>query len=185
MDALELTEPVAVTLVRRGYRTVEQARAFLEAADDHDPFLFEAMTEVTDRIRSAIAAGRRITVHGDYDVDGVCSTAILVRALRELGADSDWLIPGRLEEGYGLTGSTVLKLAARGTSLLITTDCGIGSVAEVEAALAAGLEVIVTDHHQPGAELPPCPILHPVASGYPFAELCGTGVAYKLACALH
>ena len=106
MESLELAEPVAVTLVRRGYRTAEQARAFLEAADDHDPFLFDAMAEITERIRSTIAAGRRITVHGDYDVDGVCSTAILVRALRELGADCDWLIPGRLEDGYGLTAAT-------------------------------------------------------------------------------
>ena len=127
-----------MTLVRRGYRTVEQARAFLEAADDHDPFEFEAMAEVVERIRAAIAAGRRITVHGDYDVDGVCSTAILVRALRELGADCDWLIPGpargRLRADRGDASS---ELAARGTSLLITTDCGIGSVAEVEAARAA------------------------------------------------
>ena len=184
MESLELAEPVAVTLVRRGYRTAEQAQAFLEAADDHDPFLFDAMAEITERLRSAIAAGRRITVHGDYDVDGVCSTAILVRALRELGADCDWLIPGRLEDGYGLTQATVEKLAARGTSLLITTDCGIGSVAEVEGALAAGLEVIVTDHHQPGERLPPCPILHPQVSGYPFADLCATGVAYKLATAM-
>ena len=120
MESLELAEPVAVTLVRRGYRTAEQARAFLEAADDHDPFLFDAMAEITERLRSAIAGGRRITVHGDYDVDGVCSTAIVVRALRELGADCDWLIPGRLEDGYGLTRATVEKLAARGTSLLIT-----------------------------------------------------------------
>jgi single-stranded-DNA-specific exonuclease len=184
MSELELAEPVAVTLVRRGYRTAEQARAFLEAADDHDPFLFEAMTEIVERIGAAIAAGRRVTVHGDYDVDGVCSTAILIRALRELGADCDWLIPGRLEDGYGLTESTVERLAARGTSLLITTDCGIGSVAEVEAALAAGLEVIVTDHHQPGERLPRCPILHPQLSSYPFADLCATGVAYKLAVAL-
>ena len=173
-----------MTLVRRGYRTVEAARAFLEADDDHDPFLFEAMAEVCDRLRVAIATGRRITVHGDYDVDGVCSTAILVRTMRELGGDCDWLIPGRLEDGYGLTRATVERLAARGTALLLTTDCGIGSVAEVEAALAAGIEVIVTDHHQPGEKLPDCPILHPALSGYPFAELCATGVAYKLAAAL-
>jgi single-stranded-DNA-specific exonuclease len=184
MEALGLSEPVAVTLVRRGHRTAEQARAFLEAADDHDPFKFEAMAEVAERVRAAVADGRRITVHGDYDVDGVCSTAILVRALSELGADCDWLIPGRLEDGYGLTESTVGRLRARGTSLLITTDCGIGAVSEVEGAIAAGLEVIVTDHHQPGERLPPCPILHPRVSGYPCAELCATGVAYKLAAAL-
>ncbi len=181
---LELAEPVAVTLVRRGYRTVESARDFLEAADDHDPFLFAAMAEVCDRLQVAITTGRRITVHGDYDVDGVCSTAILVRTLRALGADCDWLIPGRLEDGYGLTRATVERLAARGTALLLTADCGIGSVDEVGAALDAGIEVIVTDHHQPGTELPDCPILHPSVSGYPFEELCATGVAYKLATAL-
>ncbi len=185
MDGLGLAEPIAVTLVRRGHRTVADARAFLEAADDHDPLLFAAMAEVCERIRGAVAAGRRITVHGDYDVDGVCSTAIAVRAIRELGGDCDWLIPGRREDGYGLTVATIERLAARGTSLLVTTDCGIGSVAEVEAARAAGIEVIVTDHHQPGEALPDCPILHPEVSGYPFAELCATGVAYKLAVALH
>ncbi len=184
IDGLGLAEPVAVTLVRRGLRTVDEARAFLEAADDHDPFAFEAMTQVCERIRAAARAGRRITVHGDYDVDGVCSTAILVRAIRELGGDCDWLIPGRLEDGYGLTLATVERLAQRGTSLLVTADCGIGSVAEVRAATDAGIEVIVTDHHQPGESLPECPILHPALGGYPFAELCATGVAYKLAHAL-
>src|SRR5436190_20580013 len=147
MADLGLAEPVAVTLVRRGHRTVEAARAFLDAADDHDPFAFADMAEVCERIRAAAGAGRRITVHGDYDVDGVCSTAIVVRALRELGADCDWLIPGRQEDGYGLTTATVERLGARGTSLLVTTDCGIGSVEEVAAAQAAGIEVIVTDHH--------------------------------------
>ena len=184
MDGLGLAEPVAVTLVRRGHRTVDDARAFLEAADDHDPVLFEAMAEVRERITAAVAAGRRITIHGDYDVDGVCSTAIVIRAVRQLGGDCDWLIPGRQEDGYGLTVATIERLAARGTSLLVTTDCGIGSVAEVEGARAAGIEVIVTDHHQPGETLPDCPILHPAISGYPFAELCATGVAYKLAVAL-
>ena len=184
MDGLGLAEPVAVTLVRRGYRTVEAAGAFLAAADDHDPFLFKAMAEVCDRLHVAITTGRLITVHGDYDVDGVCSTAILVRAIRELGGNCDWLIPGRLEDGYGLTQATVERLAGRGTAMLLTTDCGIGSVDEVGAALDAGIEVIVTDHHQPGDELPPCPILHPALSGYPFSELCATGVAYKLAAAL-
>ena len=184
MAGLELAEPVAVTLVRRGYRTVEQARAFLEAREDHDPFEFDSMAEIVARIRSVIAAGRRITVHGDYDVDGVCATAITIRALRELGADCDWLIPGRLEDGYGLTEATVRRLAERGTGLLLTVDCGIGSVAEIAAAREAGVEVIVTDHHQPGDELPDCPVLHPALSGYPCAELCATAVAFKLAVAL-
>ena len=109
---------------------------------------------------------------------------IVVRGVRELGGECDWLIPGRQEDGYGLTAATVERLAERGTSLLITVDCGITSVAEVEAAQAAGLEVIVTDHHQPDEQLPGCPILHPALAGYPFADLCATGVAFKLAVAL-
>ncbi len=183
-EALDLAEPVAVTLVRRGYRTVEEARGFLEAAETHDPFEFDGMREVTELIADAIAAGRTITVHGDYDCDGVCSTAILVRTLRELGASCDWYIPDRLGDGYGLTMAGVERLAARGTGVLVTTDCGIACPDEVAAARGAGIEVIVTDHHEPGERLPDCPILHPRLSGYPCAELCATGVAYKLAAAL-
>jgi single-stranded-DNA-specific exonuclease len=183
-EALELAEPVAVTLVRRGYRTVGEARRFLEAAEDHDPFEFGSMAGITARLLAAVEAGTRITVHGDYDVDGVCSTAILVRCLREMGADCDWYIPDRMGDGYGLTVAGVEALAARGSGLLVTVDCGIGCAGEVEAAHRAGMEVIVTDHHQPPEVLPDCPILHPVLSGYPCAELCATGVAYKLAAAL-
>jgi single-stranded-DNA-specific exonuclease len=182
--ALGVAEPVAVTLVRRGYHTPGEARAFLEAADAHDPFAFDGMEEVVERIRAAVAGGRRITIHGDYDVDGTTATAICVRALRELGADVDWYIPSRLEDGYGLTASSVERLHSRGTSLLITVDCGIGCAREVELAREAGIEVIVTDHHQPPDELPRCPIVHPVVSGYPCPDLCAAGVAYKLAAAL-
>ena len=181
---LDLPEPVAIALVRRGHRTVEDARAFLAADERHDPAEFERIGEAVGTIRAAIAAGKRITVHGDYDVDGVTSTAILVRALRELGADCDWLIPSRVEDGYGLTLATIDKLAARGTGLLITADCGIASVAEVAAAQARGIDVVVTDHHQPAAELPDCPIVHPVVSGYPCPDLCAAGVAHKLVAAL-
>src|SRR3954447_22380961 len=184
MRALELPEPIAVTLVRRGYRTVDEARAFLEASETHDPFAFESMREITATIERAIAAGDAITVHGDYDCDGVSATSILVRALRELGTQCDWYIPGRLEDGYGLTREGVERLVARGTRLLITVDCGITCPQEVAAARTAGMEVIVTDHHEPGAELPECPILHPRLGGYPFGELCAAGVAYKLAAGL-
>ena len=183
-SALEIAEPVAVTLVRRGFRTVADARRFLDADDDHDPFEFESMAGITARLLAAVEAGTRITVHGDYDVDGVCSTAILVRTLRELGADCDWYIPDRLGDGYGLSIGSVEALASRGTGLLVTVDCGIASSTEVEAAHRAGMEVIVTDHHEPPSELPDCPILHPALGGYPCAELCATGVAYKLAAAL-
>lgn len=181
---LALAEPVAITLVRRGYRTVDAARRFLEAREEHDPLEFDGMEEVCERILAMARRGGRITIHGDYDVDGVSSTAILVSTLRSLGAECDWLIPDRLADGYGLTMGSVEKLRGRGTDLVITVDCGIGSVDEVAAARAAGIEVVVTDHHLPGETLPDCPIVHPIVSEYPFEGLCAAGVAYKLAIAL-
>jgi single-stranded-DNA-specific exonuclease len=181
---LELAEPVAVTLVRRGYRTVEAARRFLEARESHDPSEFTGIEEICERVLSVARAGGKITIHGDYDVDGVCSTSILVSTLRSLGADCDWLIPDRLSDGYGLSMGSVDQLSRRGTQLVITVDCGIGSVDEVAAARSAGMDVVVTDHHLPGDRLPDCPIVHPVVSGYPFEGLCAAGVAHKLAIAL-
>jgi single-stranded-DNA-specific exonuclease len=183
-DGAGLSEPVAVTLVRRGYRTPEQARAFLAADESHPASAFEGMDAVVAQVRAAIATGARITVHGDFDVDGVCATAIMVSALRELGAECDWLIPDRIGDGYGLSAANVERLAKRGTSLLLTVDCGVTAVEEVRLARRLGIETIVTDHHQAGEELPDCPILHPEISNYPFASLCGTAVAWKLACAL-
>lgn len=183
-EQLDLSEPVAITLVRRGYRTPEEARAFLDADESHPPDAFESMPAVAGLVSAAIAAGKRITVHGDFDVDGVCATTILVSTLRELGGECDWLIPDRIADGYGLSAENMEKLAQRGTELLITVDCGITAVEEVKLARSLGMEVVVTDHHQPGPELPDCPILHPGVDGYPFEELCGTAVAWKLSCAL-
>jgi single-stranded-DNA-specific exonuclease len=184
MDSLELAEPVAITLVRRGHRTVEQARSFIEAADEHDPSAFEGIAEAVAAIAAAIEARQRITVHGDYDVDGISATVILVGALRRLGGDCDWLIPDRAEDGYGLSRATVERLAERGTELLITADCGIASADEVALAAGAGIAAVVTDHHSPGPALPDCPIVHPEVSGYPCAGLCGAAVAHKLVTAL-
>src|SRR4051795_609646 len=181
---LELAEPVAVTLVRRGYRTVDAARRFLEARESHDPSEFRGMEEVCEQILSVARGPGRITIHGDYDVDGVTSTAILVSTLRSVGAECDWFIPDRLSDGYGLTMSSVEELRRRGTELVITVDCGIGSVGEVAAPRAAGIQVVVTDHHLPGEQLPDCPIIHPVVCEYPFEGLCAAGVAHKLAIAL-
>jgi single-stranded-DNA-specific exonuclease len=183
-EQLDLSEPVAITLVRRGYRTPEQARAFLEADESHAPDEFNSMGAVTEKILEVIEAGKRITVHGDFDVDGVCATTILVSTLRELGGECDWLIPDRIADGYGLSAENMEKLGQRGTKLLVTVDCGITAVEEVKLARSLGMEVVVTDHHQPGPELPDCPILHPAVDGYPFEQLCGTAVAWKLACAL-
>jgi single-stranded-DNA-specific exonuclease len=181
---LGLSEPVAVTLVRRGYRTPEQARRFLAADECHDPDRFDTMAAATEAILAAVREGRRITVHGDFDVDGVCATAIAVGTLRDLGADCDWLIPDRLGDGYGLSRGSVERMRDRGTSLILTVDCGITATAEVALAREAGMEVIVTDHHQPQDELPVCTIVHPGLGGYPCPELCGTAVAWKLCQAL-
>lgn len=183
-EALGVSEPLAVTLVRRGYRTPDEARAFLAADESHPPTAFAGMETVVARVRAAIEGGRRITVHGDFDVDGVCATALTVSTLRDLGADCDWFIPDRMEDGYGLSAENVRRLGERGTGLLLTVDCGIASVAEVALAEELGVEVVVTDHHQPSERLPGCPILHPEVSDYPFKALCGTAVAWKLASAL-
>lgn len=183
-EELGLSDPVAVTLVRRGYRTPEAARAFLQADETHSPEEFDSMAVVVELVRAAIEAGETITVHGDFDVDGVCATTLMVSTLRELGAECDWLIPDRLTDGYGLSAANVERLAERGTSLIVTVDCGITAVEEVRLARKLGMEIVVTDHHQPAKELPDCPILHPSLSNYPFPDLCGTAVAWKLACAL-
>jgi single-stranded-DNA-specific exonuclease len=173
-------------LVRRGLREPEVARDFLEASEEHPPSAFQGLGAAVALIEGHVADGHRITIHGDYDVDGVCATAIMVRALRALGARVDWFMPGRIEDGYGLTEQTVRRLADRGTQLLITVDCAITAVEEVMAARAAGIDVVVTDHHDARGDgsLPSCPIVHPAICGYPCQELCGTAVVYKLAQAL-
>jgi single-stranded-DNA-specific exonuclease len=184
---LGMSFPVAQVLVRRGIGTLEEARAWLAGADEHEATLFgPALAEAIAVLLAHAEAGSRITVHGDYDVDGVASTAILVRALRAVGADVDWYLPSRSEDGYGLNPATVEKLAARGTKLLVTTDCGITAVDEVALAKSLGLDVVVTDHHQPRADgrVPDAPIVHPSVCGYPCADLCAGGVAHKVAGAL-
>jgi single-stranded-DNA-specific exonuclease len=142
------------------------------------------MGVAVERIHDAVSSGTRICVHGDYDVDGICATALAVLFLRELGADAVWHLPSRFEEGYGVSHETLGRLADDGVGLLMTVDCGITAVEEVADARQRGLEVIVTDHHRPGETLPDCPIVATRPSAYPFPELCGTGVVYKLGEAL-
>jgi single-stranded-DNA-specific exonuclease len=184
--ALACSHTFAQVLVRRGLADPAAARAFLAAEAVHDPRAFAGMDAAVELILRHVAAGSRITVHGDYDVDGVCSTALLVRMLRRLEADIDSFLPSRMEDGYGLAAATVERLAARGTRLLITVDCAITAVEEVALARRLGLDVVVTDHHQPRADgaLPDAPIVHPSIGGYPCPDLCAAGVAYKLAQAL-
>src|SRR5947207_2736002 len=182
---LGLSEITASVLVRRGYGDPEVARAFLAGEQRlHDPFLLGDMAGAVERIRAAIAAGRRICVHGDYDVDGICATVLAVLVLRELGAEVEWHLPSRFEEGYGVQRETLARLAEEGCGLVLTVDCGVTAVEEVADARARGLDVVVTDHHRPGDRLPDCPVVATRPSDYPFPELCGTGVVYKLAEAL-
>jgi len=183
--ALGLSETTASVLVRRGDSDPAEAQAFLAGEiPEHDPFLLGDMEAACTAIRAAIEAGKPICVHGDYDVDGICATALAVTVLRELGADVSWHLPSRFEEGYGLSGETLTRLAGEETGLVLTVDCGITAVEEVAHAKELGLEVVVTDHHRPGEALPDCPVVATRPSEYPFPELCGTGVVYKLAQAL-
>jgi len=181
-----MSHVLAQALVRRGFADPSSAREFLDAREEHPPSAFVGIDRAVELIRRHIRSGSRITIHGDYDVDGVCATAIMVRAFRTLGADVGWFLPARIEDGYGLSVDNVHRMAARGTGLLVTVDCAITAVEEVRAARALGIDVVVTDHHHPRADglLPECPIVHPAVCDYPCAELCGTGVAFKLAQAL-
>jgi len=183
---LGVSGPLAQVLVRRGLREPAAARTFLLASEQHAPAAFEGIGEAALGILRHVGRRERITVHGDYDVDGICSTAVLVRTLRTLGADVDSYLPDRAGDGYGLNADTVRRLAARGTRLLVTVDCAITAVSEVALARELGLEVIVTDHHAPRADgtLPQAPIVHPALCGYPCRDLCATAVAHKLAQAL-
>src|SRR6185312_5752962 len=182
---LGVQRTTAEVLVRRGHTTPDAARAFLELDGPlHDPMLLGDMAAACERSGRAIAAGERVCVHGDYDADGICATALAVAALRELGAEVDWHVPSRFDEGYGLAAETVERLAADGVRLLVTVDCGITAADQVARAAALGMDVIVTDHHRPGDVLPDCPLVCTRPSDYPFPELSGTGVVFKLAQAL-
>jgi len=182
---LGVSEITAGVLVRRGYADPTAAAAFLAGEQPpHDPFLLGDMAAAVERIRGAVADGTKICVHGDYDVDGICATALAVLTLREAGADVSWHLPSRFEEGYGVSGQTMARLAEEGVGLVVTVDCGITAVQEVAEAKAFGLDVVVTDHHRPGETIPDCPVVATRPSDYPFPELCGTGVVLKLAQAL-
>jgi single-stranded-DNA-specific exonuclease len=184
-QAIDLSETTASVLVRRGYGDSETAKAFLAAEIPvHDPLLLGDMEVARAAIRAAIAEKRRICVHGDYDVDGICATALAVSVLRGLGAEVEWHLPSRFEEGYGVSRETLARFGREGVGLLLTVDCGITAIDEIAEARAAGLDVVVTDHHRPGDALPDCPVVAPSSGSYPFTGLCGTGVVYKLAQAL-
>ncbi len=177
-------------LIARGQGDAEAAQKFLEAklADLHDPSLLPGIDKAADTVVKAVADGRRITIYGDYDVDGVTGTSLLWHCLQLCGATVDYYIPCRMEEGYGLNEAAIRQLHEEDPRrLLVSVDCGIASISEARLARQLGLELIITDHHHFGAELPDAAALvHPRLPGseYPFGELCGAGVAFKLAWAV-
>ena len=182
---LGVSRVVGAILARRGFAEVDEARRFLAAEESHDPLALPGVPAACELILDHLRRGSRIAVFGDYDVDGVCATAMLVRTLRTLGGEPLWELPSRFDEGYGLSTAAVERLAARGVGLMVTVDCGITAVEQVSAARAAGLDLVITDHHRPGPQLPDCTVVHPALGGYRCPELCAAGVVLKLAEALH
>ena len=188
-EALSLPPTIARVLVNRKVLTADDAKAFLRGGLEglHDPFLMKGMDRAVDRVRAAIDRGEKILVFGDYDVDGVLSTVMLLKALSALGAKAEYFIPERLTDGYGIKDEHVEIPVERGASLVISVDCGIKAVEFTARARERGIDVIVTDHHRPGEVLPDAvAVLDPVleGSGYPERGLAGVGVAFKLIQAL-
>lgn len=189
--ASELGIPLSIArvLAKRGFSDAAAARCFLHGntADFNDPFLFSGMAAAVERIRGAIAAKEKILIFGDYDVDGILSMVMLHSVLTDLGGDVDQFIPDRLTDGYGIKDDHVAVAVARGAKLVISVDCGIKAAGFVRRARQAGVDVIITDHHMPGADLPPATAVLDAwadGAGYPDKNLAGVGVVYKIIQAL-
>jgi single-stranded-DNA-specific exonuclease len=184
-QAVGVRPPAARVLYNRGYRDPDPACRFLNPSleDLHDPFLLKGMTAAVERLRNAILAGEDILLYGDYDADGTTAVVILKKAIDLAGGRADFHLPHRLKEGYGMRADVIERAAAEGIKLLITLDTGIRAADVVGRARELGIDVIVTDHHLPDAELPPaCAIVNPNQPdcAYPDKNLCGAGVAFKL-----
>ena len=170
--------------------TDEQIKVFLEPTrhDFHDPYLMPDMNEAIERIKKAIDNKEKITIYGDYDVDGITSVSILYKFFKDLNVETDIYIPNRITEGYGLNENAIRTIFERGTNLIITVDCGITAIDEVKLATELKMDVIVTDHHEPGEDIPEDAIAvidcKRKDNQYPFRELAGCGVAFKLTQAL-
>lgn len=188
-SGLGVSQVMARLLVNRGITDLQQAALFINPTLDglHDPFLLPDMATAVERIRKAIDSGEHIAIYGDYDVDGITAASALYLFLKGRGADVEVYIPDRYSEGYGMNCQAVEQLYARGTKLIITVDCGITALEEVELARQLGMDVIVTDHHRCSDDLPhACAVINPSRSdhSYPFCNLAGVGVAAKLIQAL-
>ena len=185
----KINKLLATILANRGITTEESIRLFLNPTRDdfHDPFLITDMEKAVERIITAINKKEKITIYGDYDVDGITSITVLKSFLRDRGIEVDTYIPNRLDEGYGLNNSAIDKIKNKGCELMITVDCGISAIDEVNYANSLGIEVIVTDHHEAGNEIPKALAVidnKRKDSTYSFRELAGVGVVFKLIQAL-
>jgi single-stranded-DNA-specific exonuclease len=188
-EELQIDPILARLLIARGMTDKNHAEAFLQEGTDrnHDPFLLDGMEEAVTRIRQALERNEKIRVYGDYDADGVSSTVLMIHLLKDLNADFDYYIPHRVQEGYGLNNAALDLALQQGVGLIITVDTGISAVEQIAYATEIGLDVIVTDHHEPPELLPiACAIINPKKPGcpYPFKQLAGVGVALKLAQAM-
>ncbi|TVR18630.1 MAG: single-stranded-DNA-specific exonuclease RecJ [Anaerolineaceae bacterium] len=182
----KMSPAVAQVMVNRGFDDPAKARTFLyDKRTTHDPFTMPDMQKAVERILHAIREREKIVIYGDFDADGVTSTALMVQALQALNADVAPYIPHRVDEGYGLNDEALDKIRADGASLVVTVDCGIRSISEVEHGRDIGLDIIVTDHHSLGAEIPAAyAVLNPKIDGYAEDMLAGVGMAFKLVQAL-
>ena len=188
-SALGVKEITARLLINRGYTDEKSARAFLEKSDSflYDPFLMKDMEKAVARVKSALEKGEKITIYGDYDVDGITSVSVMYMYLSSVGGKVDYFIPSRENDGYGINNTAVKAIAERGTKLIITVDTGITAIEETEYIKSLGMDVVVTDHHHCRPTLPAATaVVNPQREDctYPFKELSGVGVAFKLLCAL-
>ncbi len=186
---LNVPKIISQILLNRGIDTFDKAKLFFRGKLEHlhDPFLLPDMDQAVARIIRAIRQQEKILIYGDYDVDGITAVSLLYLLLRKLGADVIYYIPNRIKDGYGITIAGIKEALQQQVNLIVSVDCGITAIQEVEFARQAGMDVIISDHHEPGAELPSaCAVLNPKChhSSYPFHELAGVGVAYKLGQAL-
>ena len=184
--SLGVPPAIARILAVRGFSTADECKKFFSPAQGqfYDPFLFTDMAKACDRICAAIRDREKIVIYGDYDVDGVTSTAMLVRLLRQFDADCEYYLPNRLTEGYGLSVDGIRTIAQKGAKLIVTVDCGITACEEVDLARSLGIDVIVSDHHESKDRVPAAfALLDPklASCGYPDDSLAGVGVALKLA----
>lgn len=187
--SLGVTPALASILINRGYKSEDEAKAFICKNQEilHDPFLLNDMDKATDRLISAIENKEKITIYGDYDVDGVTSVCILYLYLEKAGALVDYYIPCRKGEGYGVSKEAIDKIKSNGTRVIVTVDTGITAIEETEYARSLGVDMVITDHHECTDTIPSAiAVINPKRrdTTYPFACLAGVGVAFKLLCAL-